>query len=201
MVALFIVFAVGTPMVALTLSYLVLFKDGAKKTGRWGVRRHKVHVGASPYRAGDSTKELPQGAPLALRIVCWLTAMGGVATCALLAPGGLLLVFVVGDQGHAVICLLVLSVSLSGFAAGESLVRVARQVTRHEAVGAHAFRNLYVHHAAVALTMILVDLVSGRLEVAVFSVVVCLAMVSFIMAVHSAAEVRVTRAGERTESA
>ena len=198
MAAIFLVLAAGVPIAAIVLTYLVLFEDGAKSTGRWGFRRQTLNIGASPYRAAESTEELPQGAPLSLRFMCWLSAMSGVATCALLAPAGMLLILAVGEDSHRVACLMVFLVSLSGFPAGVCLVRVARQVTRNEAVPASAFHYLYGHHVCVALTMIFVDIASRRIEVAAFSVLVCLAVVVPLLVLHGSA--KVLRTGERAEA-
>ena len=187
MVGLLLVFVVATPIAAIAITYLVFFEDGAKSSGRWGFRRNKVAVGASPYRAGEATEELPQGAPLWLRFASWLCAMGGVVTTALLAPAGLILTAVVAGHG-GLACLPVLLVSVSGFPAGVLLVRVARRVTRHEAVRPAIFHYLYVHHACVAATMLLVDAMErGGFYLSSASILICLAVLIPAMSVHAAA--------------
>jgi hypothetical protein len=195
---LFMLVVIGVPCAALSLTYLVVFRDGAKDTGRWGCRRQKVAVGESPYRAGESTEELSQGAPLWLRFVCWLGAMGGVATVGLLAPAGLILILIALEYGAGFAALLVVAISFSGFPAGVLLIRVARQVVRNEAVERSVFHFLYFHHVSVAGTMILLDARSrGHIEVAPFGVVVCIVLMAVIVRLHSAAKIR----PEGTESA
>lgn len=198
MVGLVLLIAVGAPTAALVLTYLVFLEDGAKETGRWGVSREKVDVGVSPYRAGSSTKETPQGAPLSLRFVCWLCAISGVVTTAILAPAGLILMLLVTDDGAAgLVAIPVFLVSMSGFVAGVLLVRVARQVTRAEAVNPAYFYYLYVHHACVAGTMLLVDVgAKGGFHLSGKSALVCLAITLPLMLVHAAAK----RTSERGRS-
>lgn len=189
MVGLFMVFVVATPAAAIVLTYLIFFEDGAKSTGRWGGRRETVAVGASPYRAGESTKEHAQGAPLLLRFVCWLCAMSGVVTTAVLAPAGLILMLVLMEGGTGLACIPVLLVSVSGFPAGVLLVRVARRVTRFEGVEPNTFYYLYVHHACVVGTMLLVDASRGDFDLTATSTVICLAVTASLGLVHSASKV------------
>lgn len=190
MVGLVLLIAVGAPIAALVLPYLVFVEDGAKETGRWGVSREKVDVGASPYRAGSSTKEVPQGAPLSLRFVCWLCAISGVVTTAILAPAGLILMLLVTEHGATgLVGVPVLLVSMSGFVAGVFLVRVARQATRAEVIKPVHFYFLYVHHACVAGTMLVVDACAhGGFRLSGKSTLICLAITLPVMFVHSAAK-------------
>ncbi|MFK8003222.1 MAG: hypothetical protein AB8H86_26870 [Polyangiales bacterium] len=190
MVGLVLLFVVATPAAALILTYLVFFEDGAKETGRWGVSREKVTIGASPYRAGESTKKIPQGAPFLLRFGCWLCAMAGVVTTAVFAPAGLILMFLVTDRGSTGLSAVpVFLVSMSGFVAGVILVRVARQITRAEGVNSAHFHYLYVHHACVVGTMLVVDAFAyGHFHLSGTCALICGAIIAPLMLVHSAAK-------------
>lgn len=184
LVFMLVVFA--TPCAALVLTFLV-FSDGAKAAGRWGTRREGVVVGDSPYRTAEATEHLQRYAPIWLRFVSWITAMGGVATVGLLAPAGLLLILVSMEQNPGFATFLVFLVSASGFPAGVVLIRLARQVVRHERVEPFVFRYLYVHHACVAGTMLLVD-GSGRLHVSPVSIAICVVLVSAVATLHGVAK-------------
>lgn len=180
----------AVPLAALMLTYLVVFRDGAKSTGRWGVRRRAVEVGASPYRAHTSHEELAQGAPWSLRLLSWLAAMAGVVTTGLLAPAGLMLIFVVLDRGTGLGSLLVFGISASGFPAGVVLIQVARRLTKNEPIKRTSFDYLYGHHLAVVLVTMFVDSGSqGGNFIGAFSAGVCIVFVVLIALLHRAAQI------------
>lgn len=165
----------------------VIFSDGAKSTGFWSKRRKHV-VGDSPYRQAESTEQVPESAPVWLRVACWIAAMGGLATVGLLAPAGLLLVLVSLDYANGAMPFLVLAVSLSGFPAGVILIRVARRVLRREPLSDSAFGYLFTHHACVASVMFFLQASShGNLQVFPFSLLVCSVLFALIVAIKQRA--------------
>lgn len=172
----------------------VIFSDGAKGTGVWS-KRQGVALGDSPYRQAESMAEVPQNAPLSLRITCWIAAMGGLATVGLLAPAGLLLVLVALDYATGVIPVLVLAVSLSGFPAGVILIRVARRVLRRQPLSDSAFAYLFTHHACVAAVMFFLQASSrANLQVFPFSFAVCSILFALVITMKQWALIPATQA-------
>lgn len=189
MVALFIFVVATTPAVAFALAYLALFEEAAPSTERGGVWYRKVLVGESPYRAGDSWQELPPVAPPWVRLACGLSASGGVAAL-FLVPLVLIFMLAFAREGW-LICQPVFFVCAAGIPAAVLVVRVAREVARHDAVHAPVFPALYVHHACVAATMSLI----GHVQTPLFGIAVFLVLSGPLAIVHFASKIPV--AGQR----
>lgn len=141
---------------ALLAGWMAAIADPSKRSGHWGgVKLQSAVDQATPYReAPVHTDAKPRSAPWLLRLLYGFIAVSGVFTVAFLAPAGMLLLLLC--ENHP-IAGAVLIVSTSGFVAGTLMVSVARSAAQRKRPRTATMLYLYVHHAAVLLTMAAVE--------------------------------------------
>lgn len=158
-------------LVVLALGYL--FRD------RWGTELAGVSsAGAGAYRQGAVHEYRLRGLPGAVGVAAGTGFFWAVLTLVGFAPGGGLLALLLADELGGLLPLPIILVSVSGVALGVVLI-VASVLLVQRASSASGFARgvatfSYVHHAAVALVMVLPVLSNSSMVGLLLALIPCL---------------------------